>query len=85
MGRVKVMDNILINILETASTLAHGRVLEFYKLKYPGASSNEILEVIIVGENYTEDAQDVFNSWNEYYYDILHKNRINNGDTNTSI
>jgi hypothetical protein len=59
--------NININILEVASELAHKELNRHFnldaKLIYEWVSDQE--------SRYTEEAQDLFNEWYDYYYDFL--------------
>ena len=58
--------DITINILEVASELAHSIVCD--KLKY---ELSRIYESVTHQANYTDEAQDLFNEWYDYYYDFL--------------
>jgi hypothetical protein len=57
--------NITINILEVASELAHQRLVEDW------ASIGNSGTPLYNGENYCEDAQDIFNDYYDNYYLIL--------------
>ena len=60
---------IEINLLEVASELAHEKVCARLE-----DDSNEIYEnVSDTITNYTDNAQDIFNEWYDYYYDFLLK------------
>ncbi len=58
--------DITINILEVASELAHGIVCARFE-----DDDNLIHMEDADGIYYTEEAQDVFNEWYDYYYDFL--------------
>ncbi len=59
--------NININILEVASELAHKKLEEHFEF-----DANKIYEWVSDDESrYTEEAQDLFNEWYDYYYDFL--------------
>jgi hypothetical protein len=61
--------NININILEVASELAHKKLEEHFEFE-----ANRIYEWVSDEESrYTEEAQDLFNEWYDYYYDFLLK------------
>jgi hypothetical protein len=61
--------NININILEVASELAHKKIEEHFEFE-----ANKIYEWVSDDESrYTEEAQDLFNEWYDYYYDFLLK------------
>jgi hypothetical protein len=61
--------NININILEVASELAHKKIEEHFEFEakkiYDWVSDDE--------SRYTEEAQELFNEWYDYYYDFLLK------------
>lgn len=58
--------NILINILECASELAHLKLEENWPVNKP----------MYNGENYTEEAQDIFDEHYDFYYDMLEEMSI---------
>jgi len=58
--------DITINILEVASELAHGIVCARFE-----DDDNLIHMEDADGIYYTEEAQDVFNEWYDYYYGFL--------------
>ena len=73
--------NITINILEASSSLAHNKLVNYYKTYNSDKSEGEIENMIIVedgdcGLHYTEEAQDIFNDYYDYYFDILNEARI---------
>lgn len=53
--------DVLVNIVELASELAHNRTL--YESRDICNNEDEMYE----GENYTEEIQDRFNHWYDYY------------------
>ena len=59
--------NITVNILETASELAHQRLEAYFnydKARLYKWISNDV-------ETYTEEAQDLFNTLYDEFYDLL--------------
>lgn len=62
----KDMD-ITINILEVASELAHLVVCE--QFNYDSVNIYESVTDAVT--NYTDEAQELFNEWYDYYYDFL--------------
>lgn len=62
----KDMD-ITINILEVASELAHSVVCKQFNYD----SFNIYESVTDAVTNYTDEAQELFNEWYDYYYDFL--------------
>lgn len=59
--------DIKINILEVASELAHLVVIAKFE-----DNNNAIYESTTdTITSYTEEAQDLFNEWYDYYYDFL--------------
>jgi hypothetical protein len=61
--------NININILEVASELAHKKIEEHFEFE-----AKKIYEWVSDEESrYTEEAQELFNEWYDYYYDFLLK------------
>jgi len=62
--------NITINILEASCSLAHNKLVEHYKDS----------DIIFKDDNgtliYTDEAQDIFNEYYDYYFDILNQSRI---------
>jgi hypothetical protein len=59
--------DIKINILEVASELAHKKLEEHFEFE-----TKRIYEWVSDDESrYTEEAQDLFNEWYDYYYDFL--------------
>ena len=61
--------NININILEVASELAHKKIEEHFEFE-----AKKIYEWVSDDESrYTEEAQELFNEWYDYYYDFLLK------------
>lgn len=65
--------NININILEVASELAHEIVCA--KFEYDDSLIYEEPTGSI--STYTEDAQDLFNEWYDYYYTFLDTRKEN--------
>ena len=59
---------IKINLTEVASELAHADLLNRY--------GYNLEEVLYNGENYTENAQEEFDSRYDYYFDIISNMRI---------
>jgi len=59
--------NISINILEVASELANIQVHEKFNNDNSKIYENETDDVTV----YTEEAQDAFNEWYDYYYGFL--------------
>ena len=68
---------VVINELELASELAENAVID--EMISSGQINEESEAYIDLGDNtkqYTEEAQDVFNRWYEYFYDKIFKNVI---------
>ena len=59
--------DITINILEVASELAHSVVCE--QFNYDSVNIYESVTDAVT--NYTDEAQELFNEWYDYYYDFL--------------
>ena len=68
--------DVLVNQIELASELANRAMID--ELMGNG-KINEEDEVYITESNgdtrYTDEAQDVFNRWYDYFYDVIDKNR----------
>ena len=59
--------DININLLEVASELAHQVVCA----KFEDDDTDIYQSTTDTITSYTEEAQDLFNEWYEYYYDLL--------------
>jgi len=64
---------ININLLEAASELAH----EIVCAKFEDDDSAIYESTTDTITNYSEEAQDLFNEWYDYYYDFLLRLKIN--------
>lgn len=72
---------IKINIVQTATELAHERLLENYTdIQYNEEVVYEQDEDDEEITRYTEEAQKIFDSWYDYYYDKLEKLQINDSN-----
>ena len=71
-------NEIVIDQLETSAELANDIVILFNQMKYPQFENAETLKEYITDTdgNYTKSAQELFNYWNEYYFDKLEKLKI---------
>ena len=66
---------IAINKIELASELAHEKLLALVHLSN---GKFEIYKETNEEVNYTEEAQDKFNEYYDYYLDMIQKTSINN-------
>ena len=64
---------ININLLEAASELAH----EIVCAKFEDDDSAIYESTTDTITNYSEEAQDIFNEWYDYYYDFLLRLKTN--------
>lgn len=71
-------NEIVIDQLETSAELANDIVILFNQMKYPQFENAETLKEYITDTdgNYTKSAQELFNYWNEYYFDKLEKLKL---------
>lgn len=70
--------NVTINIVELASELADRKITQLQNDSLKKDSLNPLFPNGIVKEDeetetimYTEEAQDVFNEWYDYFYDLI--------------
>ena len=71
------MEIVKIDQLGAAAELANSIVIVFFQMKYPTLNESDTNDFILDADgNYTVPAQELFNFWNEYYYDILTKHKI---------
>lgn len=63
---------IKINSLELSSNLAHIATCNEMGINHMDFSNIRLM----FGENYTEDAQDIFNKWYDYFNDVIIETKI---------